>query len=305
VELRSRGTYLLFRALAPAIARVPEPVSAAVSAAVVAVIGRRDTTARRMAERHLERVLASRSPAVAPDPALVRRWARRSLQEYGRYWLEAARLPALDPAEVARRIFVEEGYEHLEQGMAAGRGVVMALPHVGSWEWGGAFLAAKGYPMTTVAERLEPPELFEWFIAQRRAMGITVVPLDQASSGTLLRTLRSGGLVGLLCERDLTGTGVEVEFFGERTTFPAGPATLALRSGAVLVAAVVYRGPGRHHHGLVSAPLPTARTGSLRGDVARLTQRLAEQFELFIGRAPEQWHMFQPVWPGDRHAAGS
>jgi phosphatidylinositol dimannoside acyltransferase len=184
--------------------------------------------------------------------------------------------------------------------MAAGNGVVLALPHVGSWEWGGAFLATDGYPMTSVAERIEPPELFDWFVEQRRAMGLTIVPLDNESSGVILRTLRAGGLVGLLCDRDLIGNGVEVEFFGERTTLPAGPATLALRAGAALLSAVVYSGPGLFHTAVVSPPYDTTRTGSLRADVQRLTQQIAHTFEGYIRRAPEQWHLFQPNWPSDR-----
>ena len=176
----------------------------------------------------------------------------------------------------------------------------MALPHIGSWEYGGAFLATQGLPMTAVAERLDPPELFDYFVEQRAAMGLTIVPLDQRSGGTLMGTLRDGGLVGLLCDRDIEGTGIEVEFFGETTTMPAGPATLALRSGAVLVTGAVYSGPGRDHRALVEPPLDTARTGSLRADVARLTQEIATRLEGLIRRAPEQWHVFQPLWLADR-----
>ena len=131
-------------------------------------------------------------------------------------------------------------------------------------------------------------------------MGLTIVPLGQESGGTVLRTLRQGGLVGLLCDRDIVGNGVEVEFFGEKTTFPAGPATLALRTGAALVAAAVYSGPGRSHTGVISAPFDTGRTGRLRQDVARITQAIADEFEQLIRRAPEQWHMYQPNWPSDR-----
>jgi KDO2-lipid IV(A) lauroyltransferase len=93
---------------------------------------------------------------------------------------------------------------------------------------------------------------------------------------------------------------VAVDFFGETTTFPAGPATLALRTGATLVAAAVYSGPGRDHTAVVTPPFDTARTGSLRADVARITQEIAREFEQFVRRAPEQWHLYQPLWPSDR-----
>jgi KDO2-lipid IV(A) lauroyltransferase len=246
----------------------------------------------------MHRVLAS-GAAVEPDPALVRRWARRSFRSYGRYWVEGGLVPSVAPSAILDRITVESGWEHLQAGMAAGRGVVMALPHVGSWEWGGAMLALRGYPMTAVAERIEPPELFAWFIEQRRAMGLEIVPLDAGSGSAVLRTLREGRLLGLLCDRDLAGNGIPVEFFGETTTLPPGPATLALRTGAALVTAAVYSGPGPHHLAVISPPLDTSRTGSLRQDVTRITCEIARHFEGYVRRAPEQWHMFQPNWPSD------
>ena len=152
--------------------------------------------------------------------------------------------------------------------------------------------------MTAVAELIHPPKLYDWFVSQRQALGLTIVPLGDAG-GVLLRTLRAGGLVGLLCDRDIVGNGVEVEFFGERTTLPAGPATLALRTGAALLPTVVYSGPGDWHTAVVHPPLDTARRGSLRADVHRLTQELATCFEEFIVRRPEQWHLYQPNWPSD------
>ena len=207
-----------------------------------------------MVSRNLRRVLG---PEV--DGPAMRVWARRSFRAYARYWVEGARLGSTPTSEVMRHMFVDEGFEHLADGMASGRGVVLALPHLGSWEYGGAFLYGSGYPMTAVAERIEPPEVFDFFVAQRAAMGLTVVPLDGESGGVLMRTLRGGGLVGLLCDRDLNATGIDVEFFGEKTTMPAGPATLALRTGAVLTTAGVYTGPGRDHHAVVGVPIDTAR----------------------------------------------
>ena len=178
--------------------------------------------------------------------------------------------------------------------------MIMALPHIGSWEWGGAWLALQGYPMTSVAEPLKPPAMYDWFVAQREAMGLTIVPLGADASRVLLRTLRAGKLVGLLCDRDIVGNGIEVEFFGERTTMPAGPAMLALRTGAVVLPTAVYSGPGLEHTRGDHGPGPTERTGGLRQDVARVTQLIADDLEPLIRRAPEQWHLFQPNWPVDR-----
>lgn len=281
--------------LARCLAALPEPVALAVASLVGDALFHVRSEQRDMICKNLSRVLE----AGADDQDILERWARRSFRAYARYWVEGARLGRTPPTEVEQRTFVE-GFDHLVEGMAAGKGVVMALPHVGSWEYGGAFLATQGMPMTSVAERLDPPELFEFFVEQRAAMGLTVVPLDGTSTATMVATLRRGGLVGLLSDRDILGNGVEVEFFGEKTTMPGGPATLALRTGATLVTAAVYSGPGRDHRSVVQPPLDTCRTGTLRQDVRRLTQEIATRFEELIRRAPEQWHVFQPLWLTDR-----
>jgi lauroyl/myristoyl acyltransferase len=201
---------------------------------------------------------------------------------------------------VRSRWLLQQGEDHLRAAFAHGRGVVLALPHVGSWEWGGRWLALEDMPMTAVVENLEPPQLFEWFVAQRAAMGLTAVPLGEGSGTALLQALKDGKVAGLVSDRDLVGNGVEVEFFGERTTLPGGAATLALRTGAPLLPVVVYSGPGNWHTGVVHEPIDTARRGSLREDVARVTQDLATTFEYDIRSRPEQWHLFQPNWPSDR-----
>jgi len=289
---------VLFRTyttLARCLAAMPEPVAMALGNRVGDVLFAVRDDQRRMVSANLARVL----DADPSDQALLDRWARRSFRAYARYWVEGARLGRTSPSVVEERTFVQ-GLEYLADGVAAGQGVIMALPHVGSWEYGGAFLATQDLPMTSVAERLEPPELFEFFVKQRAAMGLTIIPLDASSGSAVMSTLRSGGLVGLLSDRDVVGNGIEVEFFGEPTTMPAGPATLALRTGARLVTGAVYSGPGADHRAIVEPPLDTTRQGSLRRDVARLTQQIATRFEGLIRRAPEQWHVFQPLWLSDR-----
>jgi KDO2-lipid IV(A) lauroyltransferase len=303
-RLRAATAYVSFRISAAALAALPEPLATAAASVVGTALAFRPRGDMEMRERHIARVLQSTSPHAVPDPALVRRWARRSYRSYARYWVEGARLPATGTPEVRRRMLLDAGYDRLRAELASGRGAILALPHVGTWEWGGAFLASEGTPMTTVAERVEPPALFEWFVERRRAFGLEVLGLGDGSGSALLRVLRAGGLVGLVCDRDIAGNGVEVELFGERTTMPAGPATLALRTGAVLVPACVYSGPGRFHWATVTPPLDTSRTGPLRKDVGRITQDLAHRFEWMVRRAPEQWHLFEPNWPSDRAGDG-
>ncbi len=296
---QAKAAFHAYRGLARVLEVLPEPLAELGALGVARGLWHLRPSGRKMIERHLTRVLTWADGGVAPPGDRVRNLSQQAFGAYARYWVDGARLASVDLSTVAGRMRVEAGLDVLVRAMAAGRGVVLALPHVGSWEWGGAFLASAGYPMTSVAERIDPPELFEWFVKKRRAMGLDIVPLDGAAGGVLLKELREGGLVGLVCDRTIGGSGVEVEFFGERTTLPAGPATMALRTGATLLAAVVYSGPGRLHTGVVSGPIPTERTSSLRADVRRVTQAVASEFERFITRAPEQWHLFQPNWPSD------
>jgi KDO2-lipid IV(A) lauroyltransferase len=251
---------------------------------------------RQVVERHLQRLHGRRM-----GPLELRREVHRTFDSYARYWLESFRLPGMGPADLDAGIVVE-GLEHLDAGLAAGNGVIMALPHLGGWDFGGAWLATRGYPVTVVVEPLDPPELFEWFAEFRQRLGLTVVPLGPDAGRTVLRALRRNEVVGLLCDRDIDGTGVAVDFFGERTTLPAGPVTLALRTGAVVLPTAVYfQGDG--HRGVIHPPLPLERAGSLRDDVAGGTQQLAGALQAMIAEAPEQWHVLQPNWPSD-HPGG-
>jgi KDO2-lipid IV(A) lauroyltransferase len=112
--------------------------------------------------------------------------------------------------------------------------------------------------------------------------------------------LADGRVLCLVADRDLTGTGVEVEFLGERTRLPAGPALLALRHDAEILPVGTYTEPHGRHHSIIHPPVPRERQGRLADDIARITQSLARVFEEIIRRAPEQWHLQQPNWPSDR-----
>ena len=249
---------------------------------------------RAMLRRHLRRV---HGPDV--DGATLDREVRLAFASYARYWAESFRLPGSTPGQLAAAM-TSEGLENVDRGLAAGNGVVLALPHLGGWDFGGAWLASLGYKVAAVVEAVDPPELFEWFAQLRRSLGFEVVALGPGAGTTALRRLRANCVVALVCDRDLGGGGVEVEFFGERTTLPGGPATLALRSGAALLPSAVYFRPGGGHHAVMGPPLEALRQGRLRDDVARVTQAIACELESLIRRAPDQWHLLQPNWPSDR-----
>jgi len=272
---------------------VPSPVSWGVSAALSPALAAGLRDRRRMIERHLRRV----------DPSLegfrLRRAAQEAFDSYTRYYVESFRLPRISKRHVDR-MFSVEGFEHIEAGLERGRGVVLALPHLGGWEWAGRWMTDRGHRLTVVVEPLEPPELFEWFTNLRRELGMNVVPLGPSAAPAVLAALRRNEVVCLLCDRDIQGGGVTVEFFGEETTLPAGPAMLAIRADSVVLPTAVYftaRIDG--HHAVVRPPLDLARGSDLRSDVARITQDLANELEHLIRRAPEQWHLFQPNWPSD------
>jgi lauroyl/myristoyl acyltransferase len=249
---------------------------------------------RAMIARHLRRV----------DPSLqgwrLRVAVREAFDSYAHYWLESFRLPHLSAAAVERGFDVN-GYEHIVEGLDRGNGVSLVLPHLGGWEWAGRWIAEQGHDITVVVEQVEPPELFDWFVELRSALGMNVVALAPDAAATLMRALRANHVVCLLADRDLKGGGPEVRFFGETTTLPAGPAMLALRTGApILPTAVYFTGSVDGHHAWVRSPLSAERTPArLRDDIARITQDLAEDLEVLIRRSPSQWHMFQPNWPSD------
>ncbi|MFZ1061882.1 MAG: phosphatidylinositol mannoside acyltransferase [Acidimicrobiales bacterium] len=283
---------VLFKSLGTLLEKLPERVDVAVASRIAALVGRRNSAAASNLRVNVTHALVEEGSPVSP--ALVDRFVERGFASYGRYWAEGAKLPGLRRSVIVERFKIGEGLEHLLDAKARGQGIVIALPHVGSWEWGGAFLATLDLGMTAVAEELDPPELFDWFRKKRESIGIKIEPLDAHAGTVLLQVLREGGVVGLLCDRDLQDNGVEVEFFGERLRIPAGPATLALRTGATLVCAACYSGPGRDHFAVVTAPIATQRTGRLREDVTRVTQLIAHDLEGLIRRAPEQWHVLQP-----------
>ncbi len=210
------------------------------------------------------------------------------------------RLPVDVRAEVIEENFVCDGEENMLDGLARGKGVVLALPHLGGWEFAAAWAAGRGHKLLAVVEALDPPETFEWFKDQREAFGIEIVPLGPDTATVVLRALRDNYLVALLSDRDLNGDGIEVEFFGEKTTLPAGPATVALRTGATLLPVAVYFRSGRQHQAVIRPPISVERQGRLREDIARITQDLAHEFEELIRAAPEQWHLMQPNWPSDK-----
>lgn len=283
-----------YKAAAGLVRVVPRPVASAGARRLGWAAMRVASDRRAQVERNLRRV----DPSL--DGEALQEKVRETFESYARYYEESFRLPGTSAADLDAG-FTHEGYHHLDAALEAGHGAIMAMPHLGGWEWSGFWLTqVKGFPVTAVVERLEPPALFEWFAGLRRSFGFEVVPLGPEAGTATARALKANHTLALICDRDLAGNGPEVEFFGECTTLPGGPATLALRSGApILPTAIYFDGPSSRH-AVVLPPLDTTRHGSLRQDVQRVTQDLAHALETLVRRAPEQWHLLQPNWPSDR-----
>ena len=280
------------------------------------------------------------APAIPATPATRRQLARQARQgfvSYARYYVSSARQLQLLPvaidagfsyhsygeihrarmasqavgsapgqvsdqtADQAANPTASPAPAQLADPTALPQGVILALPHLGNWEWAGHWLTqVPGIPVSAVVETPASQKLFAWMTSFREKLNMHVIPLDANAGSAASRALADGHVLCLLCDRDIQRNGVEVEFFGETTTLPAGPATLALRSGVAVLPTAVYF-DGDRQYALVMPPLDTARrpNSKFRQEVQRITQDLAHKLEELIARAPEQWHLLSPNWPAD------
>lgn len=219
-----------------------------------------------------------------------------AVRSYLRYWCESFRLPSWDLDDLVRRTRTI-GEHHLRGPLEAGQGVVIALPHMGNWDWAGAWACATGIPVTTVAERLKPERLFDEFVEYRSSLGMEILPLTggDPTMPRLERSVREGGLVPLLADRDLSRGGVEVRLCGHRARMPRGPAMLARATGAPLVpVTMAYRGDDLE----ITFHPPVPHADGDEGLVA-MTQQVADRFSGGISTDPQDWHMMQRVFVDD------
>jgi lauroyl/myristoyl acyltransferase len=246
--------------------------------------------------------LESNLARVVPDagPEQLAELSKAGMRSYMRYWMESFRLPTWSAAQV-KAGFEPKGVHYLKEGLASGRGVILALPHLANWDLAGVWaVRTLGIPFTTVAERLDPETLYDRFVAYRESLGMEVLPhTGGAAFGTLARRLRAGGLVCLVADRDLSESGVEVEFFGDTARMPAGPAILAQRTGALLLPVTLWYDESRIMQGRVHPPIDVPESGDRAEQTAVMTQALADVFAGGIAEHPEDWHMLQRLWLAD------
>ncbi|KOV62657.1 lipid A biosynthesis acyltransferase [Streptomyces sp. MMG1121] len=246
--------------------------------------------------------LKSNYARVVPDatPERLAELSRAGMRSYLRYWMESFRLPAWSTERV-KSGFDPKDIDRLTDGLASGRGVVLALPHLANWDLAGAWVTTKlETPFTTVAERLKPESLYDRFVAYREGLGMEVLPHSGGSAfGTLARRLREGGLVCLVADRDLSASGVEVDFFGEQARMPAGPALLAQQTGALLLPVTLWYDDSPVMKGQVHPPIEVPESGTRAEKTSVMTQALADAFATGIADHPEDWHMLQRLWLAD------
>jgi lauroyl/myristoyl acyltransferase len=248
------------------------------------------------------RRLESNLARVVPDasPQRLAELSRAGMRSYMRYWMESFRLPAWSRERI-KAGFTPQDVHHLTEGLASDRGVILALPHMGNYDLAGVWVTTKlNTPFTTVAERLKPETLYDRFVAYREGLGMEVLPhTGGAAFGTLARRLRAGGLVCLVADRDLSASGIEVKFFGETTKMPAGPAILALQTGAILLPVTLWYDDSPIMQGRVHPEIEPPETGTRGEKAAVMTQQLADAFASGIADHPQDWHMLQRLWLAD------
>ncbi len=247
--------------------------------------------ARRQSHQNLRRVLGPQSA-----PSRVRAVSAAAFRTAAHNYYDLFRLPGASMGQEASRIMAK-GWEHLEQALAEGKGAIVAAPHMGSFEMMTQLAAGRSIAVTVPIERLKPDRLFRLMVDMRSHQGTRVVPADRGALRAMCAALRRNEVVVIAADRDVLGMGMEVEFFGEKAKLPTAPAVISLRTGAPLLVAYTLQRPGGFYYVEVFPPVPRPTTGDARQQVLAVTQAVTSAIESVISRYPEQWVVFQPVWP--------
>ena len=228
------------------------------------------------------------------EPIELEFMTNQGMRSYLRYWCDTFRFPGWSRERILDTTTVtNEGF--LRDPIDALRGCIVALPHAGNWDHAGAYFCSSGIPLTTVAERLKPEKLFRKFLEYRTKIGMEVLSLDSRSMAVLSQRLRAGKLVALVADRDLSKSGIPVKFFEAQAMMPAGPALLAISTGADLITAYVkYTQTGIHIKFEEAIAVPV--DGTTGEKAASMTQVIADRFEKNIAANPVDWHMLQRIW---------
>jgi phosphatidylinositol dimannoside acyltransferase len=278
------------------VCRIPESWARRVFQFAADVAWRRQGPRIQVLEANLRRVIGPQASG-----AELRALSRRAVRSYARYWLEVFRLPTMPLERLVDGVGDAGNMDAFYACLAAGRGVIFALPHMGNWDQAGAWIIAKGAgSFTTVAERIKPESVYQRFVAFREGLGMEVLPASGGNSrfAILAQRLRAGKVVCLPCDRDVTGTGIEVDFFGEKARMMGGAAALAVQTGAALMPATLWF-EGDHWGVHIYDEIPVPAGGDKKRKAAEMMQQVANAFEVGIKAHPEDWHMLQRVFVAD------
>lgn len=253
--------------------------------------------------RGARRALTENVRAALPEasPRELRRVVRRNFRNHSKAYADLMRLPVARVADL-KPLLQSEGWEHLEAARARGKGILMVSCHMGSWEIAAAIWAATVAPVNLFAEVLEPPEMYDWYRTTRARLGISVLPLNRAGLRQVLQALDANEIVVTAIDRDITGTGIEMDLLGRRVRIPDGPAAIALRKGTPIIPVCVYRLPDDTFRAIGYEPIIAESTGDQRADIERTTRQLVRRIETMIREHPDQWHLPHRIW---QDAAGS
>jgi phosphatidylinositol dimannoside acyltransferase len=317
--LRERLASAAFGAGWSLVCRLPEPMARAIFMAGAEVAWRRQGGGVQVLEGNLMRVFGTDRAASStansgaapsptgrfpePDGKELRALSRAVMRSYARYYLEAFRMQVIPADRIAAGMHVNFAQADLTlEYMKNGRGVIYALPHMGDFEQAARWVIGYGAgSFTTVAERLKPEAVFQRFLAFRQELGMEVLPTTGGAHpfGVMAQRLRAGKLVCIVADRDLSDTGIEVDFFGEKALFPAGPAALAVQTGAALMPVSCWFVGDCEWGAHIYDEIPVPADGSRKEKIAAMTGSLAAVFEQAIGEHPEDWHMLQKVFVND------
>jgi phosphatidylinositol dimannoside acyltransferase len=292
------------------VCKLPESWARDLFTAGADIAWRRQGGGVQVLEGNLLRVLRAQaapagSPAgqAEPDGAVLRALSRQVMRSYARYYCEAFRIQAYSPERIRDGMHIERKNVQLSLDyLGSGRGVIFALPHMGNFEQAAAWILGQGSgSLVAVAERLKPESVFQRFLAFREAIGMEILPTTGGPnpSGVMAQRLRQGKLVCLVADRDLSNTAVEVDFFGEKALMPAGPAALAVQTGAALMPVSCWFAGEDEWGAHIYDEIPVPSEGDRKEKVQFMTQQLADVFAQTISEHPSDWHMLQRVFVSD------
>ena len=275
--------------------RVMERLPRAWAYALAIVVARLAWVFSRTARARLQFNLGVALPDA--DAGTVRRIAWQNFRNHAKAYADLMQLPKASVADL-RPLLKVRNQHFLDAAVAAGKGVLVVSAHMGSWEAAAAIWSATIAPVALFAENLEPPELYDWYRTTRQRLGISVLPLNRSGLKQVVQALEAREMIVTAIDRDLSGTGILVDFFGRPAHIPTGPAALALRLGAPLLPVCVFRLPDDTYVAEGSEPIWARSSGDRAADIRRLTELLVRHLERIIRAHPEQWHMPHRIWEG-------